>query len=100
MNRVIGESGNRVIGLAHWSIGLHGCLRSIRQSNRPMNQSNQSNQSNYSITRLPNYQILEAGFTLIELMVVISLIVILSSMGLTQYRQSVIHAKEAVLKDD
>ena len=60
----------------------------------------QSQQSNYPITRLPNYQILEAGFTLIELMVVISLIVILSSMGLTQYRQSVTHAKEAALKDD
>ena len=41
-----------------------------------------------------------AGFTLIELMVVISLIVILASMGLVQYRNSVTHSKEAVLKED
>jgi len=42
----------------------------------------------------------EAGFTLIELMVVISLIVILASMSLVQYRQSVVRSKEAVLKED
>ena len=33
-------------------------------------------------------------------MVVISLIFILASMGLVQYRNSIIHANEAVLKDD
>jgi general secretion pathway protein G len=43
---------------------------------------------------------LNSGFTLIELMVVISLIVILASMGLVQYRQSVVRSKEAVLKED
>jgi general secretion pathway protein G len=42
----------------------------------------------------------DAGFTLIELMVVISLIVVLASMGLVQYRQSVVRSKEAVLKED
>jgi general secretion pathway protein G len=41
-----------------------------------------------------------AGFTLIELMVVISLIVILASIGLVQYRYSLIHTNEAVLRDD
>jgi general secretion pathway protein G len=40
------------------------------------------------------------GFTLIELMVVISLIVLLASLGLAQYRNSVVRAKEAVLKED
>jgi general secretion pathway protein G len=43
---------------------------------------------------------LQSGFTLIELMVVISLIVVLASMGLVQYRQSVVRSKEAVLKED
>ena len=33
-------------------------------------------------------------------MVVISLIVILASMGLAQYRQSIVRSKEAVLKED
>ena len=41
-----------------------------------------------------------AGFTMIELLVVLALIVILASMGMTQYRNSVVHAKEAVLKQD
>jgi len=41
-----------------------------------------------------------AGFTMIELLVVLALIVILASMGLAQYRSSVVHAKEAVLKQD
>ena len=33
-------------------------------------------------------------------MVVISLLVILASMGLAQYRQSIVRSKEAVLKED
>src|ERR1044071_9350335 len=40
------------------------------------------------------------GFTLIELMVVMSIIVTLATIGLVQYRQSVQFTKEAVLKDD
>jgi general secretion pathway protein G len=42
----------------------------------------------------------QAGFTLIELMVVISLIVVLAGMGLVQYRNSIVRSKEAVLKKD
>src|ERR1700730_17743460 len=55
---------------------------------------------NYPITRLPDYPIRESGFTLIELTVVIALIIILASVGLAQYKNSVVHAKESVLKDD
>src|SRR4029079_18967866 len=40
------------------------------------------------------------GFTLIELLVVISLVLILSSVAMSSYRQSVIAAKEAALKSD
>jgi general secretion pathway protein G len=40
------------------------------------------------------------GFTLIELMVVMSLIVILASIGLAIYSTSVTRAKETLLKDD
>lgn len=43
---------------------------------------------------------IQAGFSLIELMVVMSLIITLATMGLVQYRQSVIRSKEAVLKED
>ncbi len=43
---------------------------------------------------------LAAGFTMIELLIVISIIVVLASMGMTQYRNSVVRAREAVLKED
>ena len=42
----------------------------------------------------------ESGFTLIELLVVLTMIVVLASMGLAQYRTSVIHSREAVLRED
>jgi general secretion pathway protein G len=42
----------------------------------------------------------EAGWTLIELLVVLSLILVLASLALTQYRNSVLTAKEAVLRSN
>jgi len=41
-----------------------------------------------------------AGFTLIELMVVVALISVLAGMGVVQYRNSVLRTKEAVLRED
>ncbi len=40
------------------------------------------------------------GFTVIELMIVMSIIIILTTIGLTQYQRSVVYAKESVLKED
>jgi general secretion pathway protein G len=54
---------------------------------------------NHPITKSPDHQI-DRGFTLIELLVVLTMIVVLASMGLAQYRNSVIHSREAVLKED
>jgi general secretion pathway protein G len=42
----------------------------------------------------------QSGFTLVELLIVISLISILAAMGLVQYRNSVQSAKEATLHTD
>src|SRR5260370_12596305 len=43
---------------------------------------------------------LEAGFTLIELMIVITIILILIGMAAQRYEKSVQHAREATMKQD
>jgi general secretion pathway protein G len=42
----------------------------------------------------------DAGFTLIELLIVLALISILASMAVVQYRNSVVHTEESVLRTD
>ena len=43
---------------------------------------------------------LSKGFTLLELMIVISVIIILVSVTLPQFQKTIMHARETVLKDD
>ena len=40
------------------------------------------------------------GFTMIELLVVVSLVIILASIGMAQYKYGVVRAQEAVLRED
>ena len=41
-----------------------------------------------------------AGFTLLELMIVISIIIILASITLPQYQKTIMHTRETVLRDN
>jgi general secretion pathway protein G len=60
------------------TVKLHANVRSTRRGARPD----------------------DSGWTLIELLVVLSIILILAGLALTQYRNSVLHAKEAALRSD
>ena len=54
----------------------------------------------HHISISPNSKSAESGWTLIELLVVISIVIILAALALTQYRNSILYAKEAALASD
>lgn len=52
------------------------------------------------IRRLGSKLATASGFTLIEVLVVVSLVVLLASIGMNQYRNSLQYGREAVLKEN
>jgi len=47
-----------------------------------------------------DFRVSNVGFTLLEMMVVLTLILIVASMAVPTYHVAVVHAREAVLRDD
>lgn len=70
-----------------------------KSEERPGDTETRRHGANFSVG-LSRLRVSASGFTLLELMIVITIIIILAAIALPQYQKTITAAREAVLRDD